>query len=184
MFDGLPSPLAVGRYHSLVAEPRSLPAELRATAWTEDGVLMAVEHRERPVYGVQFHPESILTEGGYTMLANFLRLAGLPCDERLSDLATGELRQVFAPRGVVHCATGNILESHDCSDTRQPARGSRTAFCWRESSRRSTRMAGRILRRWGRSWTWISAGVAAAVSLVDHLSESETYGARCAARDG
>jgi anthranilate synthase/aminodeoxychorismate synthase-like glutamine amidotransferase len=77
LFAGLPSPMKVARYHSLVARPASLPSELRATAWTDDGVLMAFEHRHRPVFGVQFHPESILTEYGYELLANFLRLADI-----------------------------------------------------------------------------------------------------------
>jgi anthranilate synthase/aminodeoxychorismate synthase-like glutamine amidotransferase len=77
LFAGLPSPLAVGRYHSLVAAPASLPAELLPTAWTDGGVLMAFEHARHPVYGVQFHPESILTECGYDVLANFLGLARL-----------------------------------------------------------------------------------------------------------
>jgi anthranilate synthase/aminodeoxychorismate synthase-like glutamine amidotransferase len=81
LFAGLPSPLTVGRYHSLVVEPDSLPSQLRVTARTRgmvrDQVLMALEHKELPVYGVQFHPESILTEHGYELLANFLRLAGM-----------------------------------------------------------------------------------------------------------
>jgi anthranilate synthase/aminodeoxychorismate synthase-like glutamine amidotransferase len=75
LFAGVSSPLAVGRYHSLVAEPETLPADLRPTAWTEDGVLMAFEHVRYPVYGVQFHPESILTENGKVLLGNFLTLA-------------------------------------------------------------------------------------------------------------
>jgi anthranilate synthase/aminodeoxychorismate synthase-like glutamine amidotransferase len=93
LFAGLPSPLVVGRYHSLVVEPASLPAELRATAWTDDGVLMAFEHLRRPIFGVQFHPESILTECGYELLANFLRLAGVPVSHDPSQLAAGELRE-------------------------------------------------------------------------------------------
>jgi anthranilate synthase/aminodeoxychorismate synthase-like glutamine amidotransferase len=76
LFEGLPSPLSVGRYHSLVVEPMSLPEQLRPTAWAEDGELMAFEHVELPVFGVQFHPESVLTEGGFEILANFLRSAG------------------------------------------------------------------------------------------------------------
>jgi aminodeoxychorismate synthase component I len=72
VFAGLPSPLTATRYHSLVIAPDSLPAELRATAWSEDGEIMAVQHREHPVHGVQFHPESVLTEYGYRMLDNFL----------------------------------------------------------------------------------------------------------------
>ncbi|MGC3966497.1 MAG: aminodeoxychorismate/anthranilate synthase component II [Pirellulales bacterium] len=77
LFDGLPSPLRVARYHSLCAEPTKLPASLRATAETDEGVVMAVEHRSRPLFGVQFHPESVLTDGGYRLLANFLKMAGL-----------------------------------------------------------------------------------------------------------
>ena len=92
LFAGLPSPLRVGRYHSLVVEPESLPAGLRPTAWSEDGILMALEHTRWPVYGVQFHPESILTECGYGLLANFLRSAGSKSAETLSDRANGELR--------------------------------------------------------------------------------------------
>lgn len=76
-FAGLPNPLIAGRYHSLIVDEATLPAELKATAHTDDGVLMALEHREWPVVGVQFHPESILTEAGYDLLANFLRLAGI-----------------------------------------------------------------------------------------------------------
>lgn len=78
LFAGLPDPLRVGRYHSLIAEVATLPADLEVTAWTEDGLPMAVEHRRQRVFGVQFHPESILTEGGHRLLANFLTLAGLP----------------------------------------------------------------------------------------------------------
>lgn len=75
IFAGLPSPLRVGRYHSLVVEPSTLPIHIVGTAWTADGVLMALAHREQPVFGVQFHPESILTDHGYQILANFLTLA-------------------------------------------------------------------------------------------------------------
>jgi anthranilate synthase/aminodeoxychorismate synthase-like glutamine amidotransferase len=78
VFAGLPNPLTVGRYHSLVVEEKSLPPELAVTARTADGTVMALAHRQHPVVGVQFHPESILTRGGYELLANFLRLAGLP----------------------------------------------------------------------------------------------------------
>lgn len=77
LFENLPSPLTVGRYHSLVIDPQSLPDELQVTATTADGTIMAIAHRSQPLFGVQFHPESILTEGGYELLANFLRLAGL-----------------------------------------------------------------------------------------------------------
>jgi anthranilate synthase/aminodeoxychorismate synthase-like glutamine amidotransferase len=76
LFDGLPNPLAVGRYHSLVVHESSLCDELVVTARTGDGTVMALEHSTYPVYGVQFHPESALTESGYALLTNFLRLAG------------------------------------------------------------------------------------------------------------
>jgi anthranilate synthase/aminodeoxychorismate synthase-like glutamine amidotransferase len=76
LFAGLPIPLTVGRYHSLIVRESTLPRELEVTARTDDGVIMAIAHRRWPVYGVQFHPESVLTEGGYPLLANFLRLAG------------------------------------------------------------------------------------------------------------
>ena len=75
---GLPSPFTATRYHSLSIEPATLPAELEATAHTASGVIMAVRHRDLPVEAVQFHPESVLTEGGYQMLANWLAACGDP----------------------------------------------------------------------------------------------------------
>ncbi|HQZ16223.1 MAG TPA: aminodeoxychorismate/anthranilate synthase component II [Vicinamibacteria bacterium] len=75
LFEGLCSPFQAGRYHSLVAERASLPEALRVTAWTDDGVVMALRHVERPLFGVQFHPESVLTPEGNLLLGNFLRLA-------------------------------------------------------------------------------------------------------------
>jgi anthranilate synthase component II len=69
---GLPSPFVATRYHSLIAEPESLPACLDVTARTPDGVIMAIQHRSHPIYGVQFHPESIETEHGHRLLGNFL----------------------------------------------------------------------------------------------------------------
>lgn len=74
LFEGCPNPMEVGRYHSLAIEPHSLPTTLRVTALTDDGIVMAVEHRHRPVYGIQFHPESILTADGDQVLANFIEL--------------------------------------------------------------------------------------------------------------
>lgn len=76
VLEGLPSPFTATRYHSLTVEPASLPAELVATGHTESGVVMSLRHRELPLHGVQFHPESVLTQGGHRMLANFLRLCG------------------------------------------------------------------------------------------------------------
>jgi anthranilate synthase/aminodeoxychorismate synthase-like glutamine amidotransferase len=83
LFAGCPSPMKVARYHSLAIDPHHLPDELQVTATTADGVIMGVKHRRRPVYGVQFHPESILTDHGLAMLRNFAALA-LPCQEPVS----------------------------------------------------------------------------------------------------
>jgi len=74
VFAGLPNPFTATRYHSLVIERATIPDCLEITAWTEDGEIMGVRHRTRAVEGVQFHPESILTEHGHDLLANFLRL--------------------------------------------------------------------------------------------------------------
>jgi len=78
VFAGLPEPLTATRYHSLVVERGSVPSKLEVTAWTDDGLVMGLEHRERPHHGVQFHPESYLTRDGMRLLAGFLRLAGVP----------------------------------------------------------------------------------------------------------
>lgn len=77
VFAGLDDGFIATRYHSLAVERTSLPDVLEVTAWTEDGEIMGLAHRERPVHGVQFHPESIATEGGHRLLANFLDLAGV-----------------------------------------------------------------------------------------------------------
>lgn len=76
LFAGLPSPVDVGRYHSLALAEAELPAELRVTARTESGTVMGISHVELPIHGVQFHPESVLTEGGYRLLANWLASIG------------------------------------------------------------------------------------------------------------
>ncbi|GHH71290.1 aminodeoxychorismate/anthranilate synthase component II [Kitasatospora indigofera] len=78
VFEGLPSPLTATRYHSLAVEPATVPDELVVTSRTESGVIMGLRHRELPVEGVQFHPESVLTEGGHRMLANWLAQCGDP----------------------------------------------------------------------------------------------------------
>jgi len=80
VFKGLPNPFIATRYHSLAVDKATLPDDLEITAWTEDGEIMGVQHRTRPVYGVQFHPESIATEGGHQLLANFLDLAKVQRD--------------------------------------------------------------------------------------------------------
>lgn len=74
VFTGLPSPFEATRYHSLLVRRESLPDCLEITAWTEEGEIMGLAHKELPVYGVQFHPESILTSEGKRLLGNFLKL--------------------------------------------------------------------------------------------------------------
>ena len=74
LFMGMPNPFAATRYHSLVVDRPSLPPCLQVTAWTDDGLIMGLRHRDLPVWGVQFHPESFVTERGMDILANFLRL--------------------------------------------------------------------------------------------------------------
>jgi anthranilate synthase component II len=73
---GLPDPFVAGRYHSLIVDPETLPPELEVTARTPDGEIMAIQHRTSPTWGVQFHPESILTPDGERLLANFLSMLG------------------------------------------------------------------------------------------------------------
>jgi anthranilate synthase component II len=75
VFAGLDDGFTAARYHSLAVRPDTLPSALKVTAWTDDGEIMGLQHRERPVHGVQFHPESIATDGGRRVLANFLSLA-------------------------------------------------------------------------------------------------------------
>ena len=77
VFTGLPSPFTGTRYHSLAVRRETLPDALQVTAWTEDGEIMGLMHRTRPIHGVQFHPESIATEHGHAMLATFLDLANV-----------------------------------------------------------------------------------------------------------
>jgi anthranilate synthase/aminodeoxychorismate synthase-like glutamine amidotransferase len=75
VFAGLPQPFTATRYHSLVVDRASVPDCLEVSAWTEDGVVMGLRHRQHPLEGVQFHPESILTTAGKDLLRNFLHLA-------------------------------------------------------------------------------------------------------------
>ena len=93
LFAGLPNPLRVARYHSLCVPESTLPAELRVTARTASGLCMALEHTTWPCWGVQFHPESVLTECGHRLLANFLRLAGMTT----SELPPGDLLPAIDP---------------------------------------------------------------------------------------
>lgn len=77
VFDGVPSPYTATRYHSLAVVPETMPAELEVTSTTESGIIMGLRHKDAPMHGVQFHPESVLTEGGYLMLGNWLESVGL-----------------------------------------------------------------------------------------------------------
>jgi para-aminobenzoate synthetase component 2 len=83
VFQGLPDPFTATRYHSLTILPETMPTDLEVTARTRGGVVMGVKHRALPIHGVQFHPESILTEGGHRMLANWLAACGEAPDETL-----------------------------------------------------------------------------------------------------
>ncbi|MFE5290898.1 aminodeoxychorismate/anthranilate synthase component II [Isoptericola sp. NPDC056618] len=76
VLDGLASPFTATRYHSLAVLPETVPAELEVTGATESGVVMGLQHRDLPLHGVQFHPESVLTEGGHRLLANWLAVCG------------------------------------------------------------------------------------------------------------
>ena len=84
LFEGLPSPFTATRYHSLSVENPTVPEELEVTASTATGIIMGLQHRTLPLTGVQFHPESVLTEGGHRLLANWLEVCGMPDAEARS----------------------------------------------------------------------------------------------------
>ncbi|GAA3435602.1 aminodeoxychorismate/anthranilate synthase component II [Kutzneria kofuensis] len=97
VLDGVPSPFVATRYHSLTVLPETVPAELEVTGRTETGIVMAMRHRELPIEGVQFHPESVLTDGGHRMLANWMGAAGFPvAPERVNELEAGMRRLAAA----------------------------------------------------------------------------------------
>ena len=77
LYDGVPQPFTATRYHSLAVVDETVPVDLQVTSRTEGGVIMGLQHRAAPMYGVQFHPESVLTQGGYRMIGNWLSVAGL-----------------------------------------------------------------------------------------------------------
>jgi para-aminobenzoate synthetase component 2 len=93
----LPTPFTGTRYHSLTILPETMPDELEVTARTERGVIMALRHRSLPIDGVQFHPESVLTEGGHRMLANWMAAAGHPVAEHLVQRLTTEMATLLEP---------------------------------------------------------------------------------------
>jgi anthranilate synthase component 2 len=96
LFDGLPRTFEAARYHSLLVEEATLPADLVVTCRSDDGLVMGLAHRLLPVYGVQFHPESVLTQHGHRLLANFLRCAGIkPCGDPPREYAPPEPEDDF-----------------------------------------------------------------------------------------
>ncbi|OBA81859.1 anthranilate synthase component II [Mycobacterium sp. 1164966.3] len=97
VLQGLPDPFTATRYHSLTILPESLPTVLEVTARTRSGVIMGVRHTELPIHGVQFHPESILTEGGHRMLANWLEFCGWTRDDTLVRRLENEVLAAVRP---------------------------------------------------------------------------------------
>jgi para-aminobenzoate synthetase component II len=89
---GLPDPFTATRYHSLTILPETVPAEFEVTGQTDTGIVMAMRHRELPIHGVQFHPESVLTDGGHRMLANWLAVCGQPVAETTVALLEQSMR--------------------------------------------------------------------------------------------
>ncbi|HYO25787.1 MAG TPA: aminodeoxychorismate/anthranilate synthase component II [Lacipirellulaceae bacterium] len=105
LFAGIPSPFMACRYHSLTVDEASLPAAVQVTARADDGCVMALEHRKRPLFGVQFHPEAVLTEHGYRLLANFLEIAGLSVAADAEQCFAGEVQ---APRRRLPVLSGPV----------------------------------------------------------------------------
>nr|WP_296776603.1 aminodeoxychorismate/anthranilate synthase component II [Rhodococcus sp. (in: high G+C Gram-positive bacteria)] len=94
---GLPDPFTATRYHSLTVTPETIPDELEVTGRTDSGLVMAMRHRELPIHGVQFHPESILTQGGHRMLSNWLTVCGGQQDDALITRLEAQVAEAFAP---------------------------------------------------------------------------------------
>ncbi|TQF74716.1 aminodeoxychorismate/anthranilate synthase component II [Rhodococcus spelaei] len=92
---GLPNPFTATRYHSLTVLPETMPDELIATAHTDTGIVMALRHRDLPIHGVQFHPESVLTQGGHRMLANWLEVCGERPAESLVETLESEVARAL-----------------------------------------------------------------------------------------
>ncbi len=92
LFENMPETFLAGRYHSLIVDRYTLPPSLAITATSSDGLIMAMEHRDHPTFGVQFHPESVLTQSGYSLLANFARICGLDVTEAMPSGDLAELR--------------------------------------------------------------------------------------------
>jgi len=95
---GLPSPFTATRYHSLAVDPATVPVELEVTGRTASGIVMALRHRELPIEGVQFHPESVLTEGGHQLLAGWLAVCGVAPDAAVVETAAAGARRLTTVR--------------------------------------------------------------------------------------
>jgi anthranilate synthase/aminodeoxychorismate synthase-like glutamine amidotransferase len=127
VFDELPSPIVGCRYHSLVVDEASLPDCLEVSARTEDDTVMALRHRTLPIVGLQFHPESILTDSGYRLLAGFLRVAGLPVPSHLPSIDTELRRGVPPPLGRATIETATVEDQSVLASVRSHAeRGNET----------------------------------------------------------
>lgn len=97
LFANIETPFVAGRYHSLIMQPETLPDRLEVLATCGDGIAMSVGHRHDPVFGVQFHPESVLTSCGYQLLGNFLQLAGIEVDHTRVEQLSSDLKSQSAP---------------------------------------------------------------------------------------
>jgi len=95
VLEGLPQPFTATRYHSLTVLADTIPDELEVTGRTDSGLVMAMRHKDFPIHGVQFHPESIMTEGGHRMLANWLKVCGAEADDALVDRLEAEVALAF-----------------------------------------------------------------------------------------
>ncbi|WP_206491334.1 aminodeoxychorismate/anthranilate synthase component II [Rhodococcus sp. KRD162] len=96
VLEGMQDPFTATRYHSLTVRADTIPAELEVIGRTESGLVMAMRHIDLPIHGVQFHPESILTEGGHRMLANWLAVCGMPVDPGLVAKLEAQVAEAFA----------------------------------------------------------------------------------------
>ncbi|MGV8871585.1 MAG: aminodeoxychorismate/anthranilate synthase component II [Rhodococcus sp. (in: high G+C Gram-positive bacteria)] len=96
VLEGMSDPFTATRYHSLTVREDTIPAELEIIGRTESGLVMAMRHTDLPIHGVQFHPESILTEGGHRMLANWLAVCGMPTDSGLVAKLEAQVAEAFA----------------------------------------------------------------------------------------
>ena len=109
LFEGIPDVAYFARYHSLVGAEDSLPACLKITAWSAEGEIMAVEHREHPTFGVQFHPESVLSLQGHLLLSNFLHCAAIPTLSTLPEPDLENLQQIQPPQPLVEASGHTVV---------------------------------------------------------------------------